>query len=300
MDIEDALSLVGSTLRLSTPLLFACLAGLWSERAGVVDVGLEGKMLAGAFAGAAIASLTGSVWLGLAAALAASLALAAVQAFAEIESGGDQIVCGMAINMIGAGATALIGSALFGEGGRTPALPRDGRFSPVFAGQDGLTLGAFVATLATAFVLYRMRFGLRVRVAGENPHALDAAGGSVRATRHAAVAICGLLCGLAGADLSLAQAAGFLPAMTAGKGFIALAALVFAKWRPDMALATCLLFGALDATAIRMQGTSIPGIGAIPVQAFQALPYVITIALLAGFVGRARPPAASGAPYLRE
>jgi ABC-type uncharacterized transport system permease subunit len=300
MDIDIALSLAGSALRLSTPLIYACLAGLWSERAGVVDVGLEGKMLAGAFAGAVVASLSGNVWAGLAAAVAASMAMAAVQGFAEVEHGGDQIVCGMAINMIGAGATAMIGSALFAEGGRTPSLEAASRVSPLLAGQDGLTIGAFVATLVTWFVLSRTRFGLRLTAAGENPAALDASGGSVRATRHGAVAICGLLCGLSGADLSLAQAAGFLPAMTAGKGFIALAALVFAKWRPCAALATCLLFGALDAVAIRMQGTAIPRIGSIPVQAFQALPYLMTVALLAGFVGRARPPAASGVPYRRE
>jgi simple sugar transport system permease protein len=300
MDMDAVLSFLGAALRLSTPLIYACLAGLWSERAGVIDVGLEGKMLAGAFAGAAVAALTGDAWLGLAAAVAASMALAAIQAFAEIESGGDQIVCGMAVNMIGAGVTAFVGAALFAEGGRTPALPREARVLPFAGGLDGLTIGAFVAVALTAFVLQRTRFGLRLRAAGENPLALDAAGGSVRATRHAAVAICGLLCGLSGADLSLAQAAGFLPAMTAGKGFIALAALVFAKWRPVAALATCLLFGGLDAMAIRMQGSSLPWLGAVPTQAFQALPYLMTVVLLAGLVGGARPPAAAGRPYRRE
>ena len=300
MAMENILSFIGAALRLSTPLIYACLAGLWSERAGVIDVGLEGKMLAGAFAGAAVAALTGDVGIGLAAAVAASMMLAAAQGFVEVERGGDQIVCGMAVNMIGAGVTAFVGAALFAEGGRTPALPREARVLPFVWGQDALTLGAFGVAAITAFILYRTRFGLRLRAAGENPRALDAAGGSVRATRHAAVAVCGLLCGLSGADLSLAQAAGFLPAMTAGKGFIALAALVFAKWRPGAALATCLLFGGLDAAAIRMEGAPLPFLGVIPTQAFQALPYLMTVVLLAGFVGGARPPAAAGQPYRRE
>ena len=300
MEMDAFLSFLGAALRLSTPLIYACLAGLWSERAGVIDVGLEGKMLAGAFAGAAVAALTGDVGAGLAAAVAASMALAGVQAYAEIERGGDQIVCGMAVNMIGAGVTAFVGAALFAEGGRTPALPREARVLPLIWGQDALTFGTFGAVAITALVLSRARFGLRLRAAGENPRALDAAGGSVRATRHAAVAICGLLCGLSGADLSLAQAAGFLPAMTAGKGFIALAALVFAKWRPGAALATCLLFGGLDALAIRAQGAPLPLVGVMPTQAFQALPYLMTVVLLAGLVGGARPPAAAGRPYRRE
>ena len=300
MTMDQAYSWLSATLRLSTPLIFACFAGLWSERAGVVDVGLEGKMLAGAFAGAAAASLTGDVRLGLLAAVAASLALSFAQAWAEIERGGDQIVCGMAVNMIGAGLTAFAGAALFGEGGRTPALTASERVSPIVAGQDALTLAAFAAAALSAFALARTKLGLRVNAAGENPGALDAAGGSVRATRHIAVAIGGALCGLAGADLSLAQAAGFLPGMSAGKGFIALAALVFAKWRPGACLATCLLFGGLDAVAIRLPDAVVPGVGAVPVQALQALPYLLTVALLAGFVGRARPPAAAGQPYRRE
>ncbi len=300
MDFDAGLSWASATLRLATPLIFACLAGLWSERSGVVDVGLEGKMLAGAFAGAAAASLTGDVRYGFAAAVAASLAFAMAQAYAEIECGGDQIVCGMAINMIGAGLTAFLGAAIFGEGGRTPALRAAERIEPIVAGQDALTLLAFVAVAATSIAFSRTRFGLRVLAAGENPLALDAAGGSVRATRYRAIAICGILCGLAGADLSLAQAAGFLPNMTAGKGFIALAALIFAKWRPGGCLGACLLFGALDAIAIRAPDAALPGVGVIPVQAFQALPYVLTVALLAGFVGRARPPAAAGVPYRRE
>ena len=152
----------------------------------------------------------------------------------------------------------------------------------------------------TYWALYSTRFGLRLRAVGENPAAVDTAGISVRGLRYMAVVICGVLVGLSGVYLSLAQAAYFQPHMSAGKGFIALAALVFAKWRPWPALATCLLFGVLDAVSTRLQGTEIPGIGQVPVQAIQALPYVLTVVLLAGFIGKAIPPKASGVPYVKE
>lgn len=297
LDSEILASLLASAVRLCVPVLCACLAGLWSERAGIVDIGLEGKLLMAAFAGALVASLTGSPWLGLLAALAASTALALVHAFASIDRGGDQIVTGMAINMIAAGASALAGAAIFAEGGRTPALGIEARFNPILAGQDVITFAAFISVAATSLVLFHTRFGLRLRAAGENPHALESAGVSVRKVRYGAVVICGLLCGLGGADLALAQAAGFQPGMSAGKGFIALAALVFAKWRPGAALIVCLMFGALEAVAIRLQGVALPGLGQIPVQAIQALPYLLTVVLLAGLVGRTQAPAAAGLPY---
>ncbi len=300
MDFEAILIILGSSVRLAAPLLCACLAGLWSERSGIVDIGLEGKMLAAAFAGASAASVTGSASIGLLAGLSASLALGLLHGYASIDRHGNQIVSGMAINMIAAGLTALVGAAWFGQGGRTPSLDGDARFGPVFLGMDPLTLITIACAPLTWLFLYRSRFGLRLRAAGENPAALETAGVSVRAIRYAGVAICGLLCGLGGAYLSVSQAAGFLPQMTAGKGFIALAALVFAKWKPIPALFTCFLFGLLDAAAIRMQGIEVPGLGAVPVQAIQALPYVMTVVLLAGFVGRAIPPRASGIPYVKE
>jgi ABC-type uncharacterized transport system permease subunit len=300
MDLDAILIVAGSAVRLATPLLCACLAGLWSERSGIVDIGLEGKMLAAAFAGASAATATGSAMMGLGAGLGAALALGLLHGFASIDRNGNQIVSGMAINMIAAGLTALVGAAWFGQGGRTPSLDGEARFSPLIFGLDGLTLVTILCAFFTWLFLYRSRFGLRLRAAGENPAALETAGVSVRRIRYAGVAICGLLCGLGGTYLSVSQAAGFLPQMTAGKGFIALAALVFAKWKPIPALFTCLLFGALDAIAIRMQGISVPGLGAVPVQAIQALPYVMTVILLAGFVGRAIPPRASGIPYVKE
>ena len=324
--MEDAVAaaalILASSLRLSVPLIFACLAGLWSERAGMFDNGLEGKMLGAAFAAAAAADASGSAVVGLAAGIAASLCFALAHGFASIEARGNQIVSGAAINMLAAGLTAAVGNAWYGQGGRTPQLTLPAsRFGdlawpgaealrgvpvvgPLYAnlvsGHDVLTYLALAAVPLTAFVLYRTRFGLRLRATGENPAAVDTAGVSVRGIRYAAVVIAGVLCGFAGTYLSVGQAAGFLTGMTAGKGFIALAALVFAKWRPWPSLATCLLFGFLDAAAIRLQGTVVPGLGEVPVQAIQALPYILTVVLLAGFIGRAVPPKAGGIPYTKE
>jgi general nucleoside transport system permease protein len=168
------------------------------------------------------------------------------------------------------------------------------------SGHTLLVYVGLLATIVTAWVLARTRFGLRLRAVGENPAAVDTAGISVTGLRYAAVVLAGILCGFGGAYLSLAQAAGFLTQMTAGKGFIALAALIFAKWRAWPALWTCLLFGLLDAVSIRLQGVEIPGLGQVPVQAIQALPYAMTVILLAGFIGKAIPPKASGLPYVKE
>jgi ABC-type uncharacterized transport system permease subunit len=318
----DALvAILDSTLRLSSPLLLACLAGLYSERAGVFDIGLEGKMLGAAFAAATVAAVTGSPWLGVLAALGASLALALVHGVACITARGNQIVSGVAINFLALGLTAVLGHAWFGQGGKTPSLPGGSRLNPVelplaetlagvpvlgplysglLSGHNLLVYVAFLAAPFTWWALWRTRFGLRLRAVGENPAAVDTAGVSVVRLRYAAVMCCGLLCGLAGAYLSIAQSAGFIPNMSAGKGFIALAALIFAKWRPIQAMGACLLFGFLDAAAIRLQGTPLPLIGEVPVQAIQAAPYVLTVVLLAGFIGAARPPRAGGVPYLKE
>jgi len=321
MDIGVIISMLDATLRLSTPLLLACLAGLYSERAGLFDIGLEGKMLAAAFGAAAIAAVTGSMWLGLLAGMAVSLSTALLQGVAAITLRGNQLIAGVAINMLAAGLTTFLGQTWFHQGGRTPALGAGGRFGvitlpfanelsgvpilgPIYAdlisGHYILVYIAFVMVPITAYVLYRTRFGLRLRAVGENPKAVDTAGISVIALRYQAVIITGLLCGLAGAYFSIAQGSGFGNNMTAGKGYIALAALIFAKWRPVPAMFTCLLFGFLDALQIRLQSTSLPFIGEVPVQAIQALPYVLTVVLLAGFIGKAVGPKAGGVPYVKE
>src|ERR1700678_1801332 len=312
---------VASDVRLAVPLILACFACLWSERSGIVDIGLEGKILVGAFASAAAATFAGSVWLGLLAGVAAAVVFSLIHGYASIDQRANQIVSGTAINMVTDGLTALIGNAIWSQGGRTPEVPDTALFNAItlpfadsfgdvpilgsiyrhlISGHDIITYAAFAFVPLTYWALYSTRFGLRLRAVGENPAAVDTAGISVRALRYSAVVICGVLVGLSGVYLSLAQAAYFQPHMSAGKGFIALAALVFAKWRPWPALATCLLFGFLDALATRLQGVELPFIGAVPVQAIQALPYILTVVLLAGFIGKAIPPKASGVPYVKE
>lgn len=310
-----------STVRLSVPLLLACLAGLYSERSGVFDIGLEGKMLVGAFASGTVAALTGSAFLGLGAAIVVSVFFALVHGFASITHRGNQIVSGVAINFIASGATVILGQAWFKEGGRTPSLPNTARFGPLdlpgaaalrdvpilgplydnlLSGHSALVYFAFLMVPFTWWALFRTRFGLRLRAVGENPAAVDTAGISVNWLRYRAVMCCGVLTGVAGAYLAIAQGAGFVRDMTAGKGFIALAALIFAKWKPVNAMFACLLFGLLDATSIRMQSQPLPLIGTVPGQFMQALPYVLTVILLAGFIGRAIPPKAGGVPYVKE
>lgn len=318
---QIALLTADSSVRLSVPLLFACLAGLFSERAGVVDIGLEGKMLAGAFAAGATAAVIPDPWIGLLAAIGASSVFALVHGFAAISQRGNQIVSGVAVNVLAAGLTAVLGAAWFGQGGRTPQLSNDARFgeialpfagaaeaipvlgpiySEVISGHSAPVYFAFLFVGLSWFALYRTRWGLRLRAVGENPAAVDTAGLSVTGLRYSAVIVAGVLCGFGGAYLAIAQSAGFITDMTAGKGFIALAALIFAKWRPGAALGACFLFGLLDAVALRIQGVSFPGIGQVPVQAIQALPYLLTVVLLAGFIGKATPPRAAGVPYVKD
>lgn len=300
MELDALLALAGSTLRLSIPLLCACLAGLWSERSGVVDIGLEGKLLVAAFAAATASFATGSAFIGLFAGIGASVLLSLVHGFASISQRGNQIVSGVAINMLAAGLTAVIGNAWYGQGGRTPPLEGAQRFTEVLLGQSLLVWLSLALVPLTWFVLAKTRFGLRLRAVGEKPAAVDTAGISVTGLRYTAVIIAGVFCGIGGAYIGTALSAGFLPGMTAGKGFIALAALIFAKWRAWPALGACLLFGFLEALSLRLQGVDIPGIGEVPVQAIQALPYALTVILLAGFVGRAIPPRAAGQPYVKE
>jgi len=315
------ISILGSTIRLSIPLILAALAGLYSERAGVFDIGLEGKMLAAAFAAACVAYLTGSAWLGLFSGIAVSLVFSLIHGFASITNRGNQIISGVALNFVAAGLTVVLGQAWFGQGGRTPQVSGEGRFAPiilpgadamrevpfigplysnVISGNNIITYIAFLAVPISWWVLYRTRFGLRLRAVGENPGAVDTAGISVTFLRYRAVLVAGLLCGIAGTYLAIAQSAAFIKDMSAGKGFIALAALIFAKWKPVPVMFACLLFGFLDALANFMQGKAIPGIGEVPVQLFQALPYILTCILLAGFIGSANPPKAGGVAYTKE
>ena len=312
---------IDATLRVSTPLVLAALAGLFSERSGVIDIGLEGKMLGSAFAAAAAASVTGSAWIGLAAGIGTSVALALLHGFACITHRGNQVVSGVAINTLVSGLTVTLGISWFAQGGQTPALPNTARFTPIdwpgaaalsdvpvigalyseiLSGHNIIVYAAFAAVPLTWWVVYRTRFGLRLRAVGENPASADAAGISVTGLRYAAVLCCGLLCGIAGTYLATAQNAAFVREMTAGQGYIALAAMIFGKWRPFPTMMACLLFGFLDAVAIRLQGVEIAGIGQVPVPLVQALPYLLTVILLAGFIGKAVAPKADGIPYVKE
>lgn len=314
-------SLVASTLRVSVPLILCALAGLLSERAGVIDLGLEGKMLATAFAAAATGAVTQSLPAALAVALAVGLALSMLQGYACVTHGGDQVVFGMAITMTAAGATVVLGLAWFQQGGQTPPLDDAVRLGPWFTalgeqvarlpgvgpglalalfGHTALVYGALALVAAVWWLLWRTRFGLRLRAVGENPAMVDAAGVGVALLRYQALALNGLLSALAGCSLVLAQNPSFIPNMTAGRGYMALAAMIFGKWHPAGALAACLLFGFLDAVSIRLQGAELPLVGTVPVQAIQALPYLLTVVLLAGFIGRSRAPAALGRPYVKE
>jgi simple sugar transport system permease protein len=321
MDYATLLQILDSTLRLATPLLLACLAGLYSERAGVFDIGLEGKMLMAAMASGAVAFLTGSVWLGMLAGVGASLVLAAIHGLASITFRGNQLIAGVALNFLASGFTVLIAQRLFGQGGRTPPLTGDGRFGPitlpfaeelrgvpilgplyaeVISGHSFLVYLALLLVPVTWWVLYRTRFGLRLRAVGENPAAVDTAGVSVVGLRYAAVAITGILCGLAGAYMATALQAGFGREMTAGRGYIALAALIFAKWRPVAALWACLLFGFFQALALRPDVVQAVVQVKVPVPFLDALPYILTVVVLAGFIGKAIPPRAGGQPYVKE
>ncbi|WIM10415.1 ABC transporter permease [Enhydrobacter sp.] len=293
-----------ATLRTATPLILCAMGGLFSERSGIVDVGLEGKMLIAAFFAAVGSTLTGSAWCGVAAAVVAAEILALLHGFACITHRGNQVVSGVALNILAAGLTVVLGNAWFHQGGQTPPLDRPGqRLMPIFlprAGDNILVYAALASVPLTWWLIARTRFGLRLRAVGEMPLAVDAAGISVAWLRYRAVLLCGLLAGLAGAYLSIAQNAGFSRDMTAGQGFIALAAIIFGKWRPFPAFGACLIFGLLDAVAIRLQGVTVPGMGEVPVQFIQALPYLLTVFLLAGFVGRAVAPKAIGIPYEKE
>ena len=324
MDENLIAGMLASTLRVSTPLILCALAGLLAERSGVVDIGLEGKMLFAAFAAGAVGALSGSTALAMLAAMGVAVLLSMLHGVACVSHRGDQVVSGVAINIIAAGMTVVIGIALFAQGGQTPQLASEVRLMPLLAGiadlmssvplvgvvladgllrHNALVYAALALVPAVWWVLFKTRFGLRLRAVGENPHMVDAAGVSVQRLRYAALGLNGLLCGLAGAYLVLGQSAMFSANMTAGRGFMALAALIFGRWHPVKALWACLLFGFLDAFAIRLQGVKLPavlGSGEVPVQLIQALPYILTVVLLAGFVGQAVAPKALGRPYVKE
>ncbi len=313
---------LAATIRVATPLVLAALGAMFSERSGVVALGLEGMMLGAAFASAAVSAVSGSAWLGLGAGIATAVALALLIAFATVTHRGDQVVAAVAINIMVAGLGPTLALAWFNIGGQTPQLDQPGQrfleiawpwaqaarehpfpgllYAELLSGHSVLVYLAAALVPLSAWVLFRTRFGLRLRAVGENPLAVDTAGISVNGLRYVAVMICGALCGVAGTYLATSASAGFARDMTAGKGYLALAALIFGKWKPVPTLGACLLFAFTDALATRLQGVALPLVGVIPVQFILALPYVLTVLLLAGFVGKAVAPAAIGVPYSKE
>src|ERR1700674_1500325 len=321
------LQLLFSTIRLSTPLVLAALGGLYSERSGVINIALEGLLLSGAFTAASVTFYAGSStapwlpagytqyspWVGLGAAILAGALVAYIIALACIRFKDDQVVTGTGINILFIGLPAVLSGALFLSSGSTPQIPRENllpalyRFLPfmppwrIFTDVSVISLLALVVVLVTRYVLYRTPFGLRLRAVGENPEAADAAGVGVNRMRYAGVILSGALAGIGGAYLSIGQLSLFTRNMAAGRGFIALAALIFGKWRPGPTMLACLLFGLADALTIQMQGVAkLPSGEDIPVQFIQMIPYVVTIVVLAGFIGQSRAPRALGTPYQKE
>jgi general nucleoside transport system permease protein len=286
------LAFLVQTLRIAIPYLFAASGGVVSERAGLIGLGLEGYMLGGAFCAALASYYSGSPWIGLLGALAGGAALALLYALTAIRYRADQVVVGIAVNLLVVGATRFFLRLAFHSSANSPRVPGFG------AEQSGTGLASLVAnplvplgvlTVAfTAWLLYRTPFGLRVRAVGEHPAAAVSVGVPVDRVRYTAAALSGMLAALGGAYLSLDQHQ-FSAEMTAGRGFIALAATIFGRWDPLRAALACLLFAAAETLQIQLQGSQ-----AIPSQFVEMIPYALTIIALAGVVGRAIPPAALG------
>ncbi len=294
-DIADIIGILNvaiiySTVRLATPLLLAAIGGLFSERSGVINIALEGLMLAGAFTSASVTHYAGSPWLGLLAGVAAGVFIAFIHALACIHFEADQVVTGTAINILMLGVPTLLSGALFQTTGSTPQIPQSNLIpnAPIVI--------AFVLVPCVWYLLYRTPFGLRLRAVGENPEAADTAGVSVSRVRYVAVLISGGLAAIGGAYLSIGQSSLFTRNMTAGRGYIALAALIFGKWRPVQTMLACLLFGFAEAASIQMQGVT----PYIRVEYIQIIPYVLTMVVLAGFIGASRAPKALGQPYKKD
>jgi simple sugar transport system permease protein len=297
--------ILSSTIRNATPLVFAAMGGMFSERSGVVNIALEGLMLISAFAGVAGAFLSGSAWIGLGFALAAGLSFALIHALMCVTFEADQIISGTAINLLALGGTGFLMVEVFGQGGTSPRVPRFDAIGipllqdipiigPALFDQSLLVYLMYALVPITFFVVFRTPFGLRLRATGEVPEAVDTAGVSVSRMRYYGVGLSGLLAALGGAYLSMGLLSAFTEGMTNGRGFIALAALIFGRWNPIGAAGAALLFGFAQAITFRA------GQEAIPVEFLQMLPYILTIVVLASFGGRAIAPAAIGKPYRKE
>ena len=298
-------TLLASTIRNSTPLIFAALGGMFSERSGVVNIGLEGLMLISAFAGVVGASLSGSALVGLGFGLGAGLIFALIHALMSITFEADQIISGTAINLLALGGTGFLMVQIFGSGGTSPRVPGFEdvaipllsdipMIGPALFNQSLLVYLMYLLIPITWFVVFRTPFGLRLRATGEVPEAVDTAGVSVTRMRYYGVALSGLLAACGGIYLSMGILSAFTEGMTNGRGFIALAALIFGRWNPIGAAGAALLFGFALAVTYQVPQE------VIPLEFIQMLPYILTIVALAAFGGRAIAPAAIGKPYRKE
>jgi general nucleoside transport system permease protein len=303
--LADLGPILASTIRNSTPLAFAALGGMFSERSGVINIGLEGLMLISAFAGVVGSYASGSALVGLLVAVAAGLLFALIHAVATITFEADQIISGTAINLLAAGGTGFLMVEIFGSGGTSPrvasfrplAIPLLSDIpivGPALFNQSLLVYLLYLIVPLCFLVLYRSRFGLRLRATGEVPEAVDTAGVSVQRMRYFGVGLSGVLSAFGGAYLSMSLLSAFTENMTLGRGFIALAALIFGRWNPIGAFGAALLFG--FAQAIVFRGTQ----DLIPQEFISMFPYLLVIVALAGFGGRAIAPAAVGKPYRKE
>jgi len=293
-------ALIFSAIRLATPLIFAALGGMFSERSGIINIALEGLMLAGAFTGAVITYEVGNPYLGMLAGMVAGAALAYIYAVACIKFQADQVVSGMAINFLMIGLPAVISGAIYDSPGSTPQIDKVYLLPEFFNRLSLASILAFALVPICWYVLYKTPFGLRLRATGENPSAADAAGVKVIRLRYTAVVISGVLAAAGGAYLSIGQSSLFTRNMTAGRGYIALAALILAKWRPWQTLFACLFFGLTEALTIQLGNLKLPSGETVPIQFIQIIPYVLTIIVLAGFIGLSRAPKALGIPYRKE
>lgn len=288
-----SLSLILASFRFATPLILAALGGIFSERSGVVNIALEGMMLIGAFAAVYGSASTGNPWVGVLYSMLAGLAFAAILALVCVTFKANQIVVATGINIFASGITIFLLQVLFGVKGTSPIVNRlpafrvfDVRFNPI-------TYIALILVPIVWFIFFKTHWGLRIRSIGEHPAAADTLGINVNKWRFISVLISGVLAGLAGAHLSIGDGSAFVREMSAGRGFIALAAMIFGKWHPFGAFGAAMLFGFAEAIAVRVDFAFIPS------ELISAIPYVLTLVVLAGFFGKSIPPAASGEPYYK-
>lgn len=300
--LNSILLLIGITLMYSAPLIFGALGGVISERSGVINIGIEGMMTIGAFAGAAVGYYSGNPWLGLFAAGISGGIMALLHAVASITFKADQTISGIAINLLGAGFSLFLCRLLFE--GATMTKPISGKLPKIFGEDvsnpllqnlnvDITVVLALILTIVIWFILYKTKWGIRIRAVGEHPAAADTLGINVTKTRYVCVIISGILAGVGGASMTLAIIPQFTPTAISGQGFIALAAVIFGKWTPHGAYGACLLFGFAQALTVILGG----GNFAIPSQILAMLPYILTILVLILFVGKSVAPKADGVPY---